>query len=268
MDEPKLNFFTKIYYSITSFDKYRYFLRQSVGRAVAYLLLLALALGTATLVPAAILYNNVIDEVTAGFDSTVPDFKLENGKLSVSGPMPIIIDGEGMPVVIDTTPGAEERILGKYDTVLLITADKIIQKNYVNKSSTDLKNLYGIVLTKDSVKQALPLMKPLGIFIFLFGGIFYIASKFVSALIISLAGMIINSSMKLSLSYRSIFKISVYSLTLPALLCTVLDLLPVLIPFKWALFYIIAAVYVYGAMSSIRKEIDKTDGGNMYGNAG
>lgn len=262
MDGSKMNFFLKIYYSITSFEKYRYFLRQSTGKAVLYLLLLALVLGMVTFTNVIIEFNSIIDEFTEVFDTTLPDFKLENGKLEVYSSMPVIIENEGIPIVIDTSPDAEERILSQYDSVLLITSDKIIQKYYVNKSVTDLSNFRGFVLTKDDMQQALPLIKPISIFIFIFGGIFFILGKFISALLVSLAGMAINSSMKLNLSYRSIFKICVYAMTLPLLLCTVLDLVPMVIPFKWAVFYAIAFVYVYGAMYSIRKEIDKINKSN------
>ena len=263
MNEPGMGFFSRIYYSIVSFDKYRYFLRQRTGKAVIYLLLISLVIGIINFIPAINEYNKIIDSLIANFDSKVPEFEFANGKLAVSGNMPIIIDDSGATIIIDTSPGAEEVILEDYDTVILITSDKIIQKNYVDKTVTNLNTMQGVVLTKDSIKQTLPIMKPLGIFIFIFGGIFFICGKFISALIISLIGLTINSIKKTNLSYRSVFKLSIYSLTLPLLLCTVLDLLSVQIPMLWLLFNIIAAVYVYGAINTIKKEIDHISSGNM-----
>ena len=263
MDEPRMGFFSRIYYSMAGFGRYRYFLRQSTGKAVVYLLLITLVIGVITFIPAVNEYNKVIDELIANFDSSIPDFTFANGKLEVSGNMPIIIDDGGTTIVIDTSPNAENEILEDYDTVMLITSDKIIQKYYVDKSVTNLSTLQGLVLTRDNVKQALPIMKPLGIFLFIFGGIFFICGKFISALFVSLLGLVINSIRNTKLSYRSIFKISVYSLTLPLLLCTLLDLLPVSIPFLWLVFYVIAAVYVYGAINTIKREIDNVNDGVM-----
>lgn len=259
MDEPRMGFFSRIYYSIAGFSKYRYFLRQGTGKAVVYLLLITLVLGVITFIPAVNEYNKIMDELIANFDSKIPDFEFANGKLEVSGKMPIIIDDGGVTIVIDTSPDAEEAILEQYDTVMLITSDKIIQKNYVDKTVTNLSTLQGVVLSRESIKQVLPIMKPIGIFVFIFGGIFFICGKFISAFIVSLAGIIISSIRKTNLSYRSIFKISVYSLTLPLLLCTVLSLLPVHIPYLWLIFYIIAAVYVYGVINTIKREIDNVD---------
>ena len=48
MNESKIGFFRSFIYSITSFDKYRLFLRQSTGRVVAYLILLSLVLALIT----------------------------------------------------------------------------------------------------------------------------------------------------------------------------------------------------------------------------
>ncbi len=260
MDEPNMGFFSRIYYSMAGFGRYRYFLRQSTGKAVVYLLLITLVLGVITLIPTVHEYNKVVDGLIANFDSKIPDFSFANGKLEVSGKMPIIIDDGGATIIIDTTPNAEESILDVYDSVMLITSDRIIQKNYVNKRVTELNTLQGVVLTRDSVKQILPLMKALIIFIFIFGGIFFICGKFISALFISLIGLIINSARKTNLSYRSIFKISVYSLTLPLFLCTLLSLLPVRIPYLWIPFYVIAAVYVYGVINTMKIEIDSSSG--------
>jgi hypothetical protein len=250
MNETKLGFFSRFYYSITSFEKYRLFLRQSTSKAVVYLLLLSLILSLAVYLPGIINYNNIIDNLIANFNTTVPDFRLANGRLEVDGKMPIILNKETYAIIIDTSPNADERILDEYDTAMLITSDKVIQKNFADKATVDLDMLQGVVMTKASIKQALPVMKPLGIIVFIFIMLYFIC----------VIGIIINAAKRTGLSYRSIFKLSVYSMTLPLLLFTILNLVPVIIPFRWFLFNIIAAIYLYNAIGNIRKEIDKTMG--------
>lgn len=257
MNETKINIFTRFYYSITSFDKYRLFLRQGTGKAVAYLLLLSALLALVIFIPAGIQYDKITDDIIANFDTVIPDFTLANGRLQVTGDMPITIDEGVYPIVIDTSPDAEQKILAKYDIVMLITSDKLIQKNYVDKTVTSFNAFQGMELTRDNIAQTLPIMKPIGVFIFILLGIGFVCGKFISALIISLIGRIINSFMKTNLSFRSLFKISIYSMTLPLLLCTIPGLFSIRIPFLWLIFYVVASVFVYGAIKSIRKEIDK-----------
>lgn len=260
MNETKLGFFSRFYYSITSFEKYRLFLRQSTGKAVVYLLLVSLIFSLAVHIPGMIKFNNIIDNLISNFNTMVPDFKLANGKLEVDSKMPIILSEETYAVIIDTSPGADERVLDEYDTAMLITSDRIIQKNFVDKTTVDLDLFQELVITRDGIKQALPVMKPLGIIMFIFMALYFICCKFISALIISLIGKIINAAKHTGLSYRSIFKLSVYSMTLPLLVFTVFDLIPVYIPFKWLPFYIIAAIYMYCVINNIKKEIDRTMG--------
>lgn len=268
MDELNPGFFRRIFYSITSFDKYRYFLRQSTGKAVVYLLLLSLFLGVIITVQYGIEYNRIIDGVISNMSGKIPDFELANGKLSVNGRMPIIIGGAASPIIIDTSPNADEKILNQYDTAILITSDKIIQKNFASRNVTDLSQLQGFVLNRKSVEEALPLMKPLGNIIIVFIGIFFVCGKFISALIVSLLGLMVNSARNTRLTYNNIFKISVYAMTLPLFIGTVLDLAAPVFPYKWLLFYAIAFVYVVFAINSIKKELDSYDFNNTNDDSG
>ncbi len=266
MNETKINIFSRFFYSITSFTKYGLFLRQGVGKAVVYLLLLSFLLSLAVYIPVGIQYDRIVDDLIANYDAMIPDFTLAGGKLQVSGEMPIVVDEGAYPIVIDTSPNAEDKILAEYDIVMLITSDKIIQKNYANKQVTNLSAFQGFELTRDSIAQTLPLMKPVGIFVFVLLAVGFVFGKFISALIISLIGLTINSALKTNLSYQNIFKISIYSMTMPLLICTIPSIASVTIPFLWILFYVIASVYVYGAIRSIRKELDKMFGQDNMGN--
>ncbi len=263
MDESNLGFFSRLYYSITSFDKYRYFLRQSTSKAVVYLLLITMFIAVIVSVQAGIQSGKIIDDIITGISGKIPDFQLADGKLEVNGKMPIIIDDGTTPIIIDTSPNVDEKILDGYDSAILITSDKIISKSYVNKSVTDLSQFKGMVINRQMIQQSLPLIKPFVNIAIVFVGIFIVCGKFITALIVSLFGMIINSARNTRLTYRSIFKISVYSMTLPLILGAVLDLALPQFLFKWLLFYIISFVYVFGAINSIKREIDSADFNNM-----
>lgn len=259
MNDSNPGFFSRLYYSITSFDKYRCFLGQSTGKAVVYLLLLSLFLGAAISIQFGIEFNRIIDGVITDISDKIPDFELANGKLDVKGQMPIIIGNSDYPLIIDTSPNADERILDQYDTAVLLTRDKMIQKNYTRRSVTDLGQLQGIVMNRQSIENALPMMKPIGNIVIVFIGIFFVCGKFISALIVYLVGMMVNSAKNTRLTYGNIFKISVYSMTLPLILGTALDIAVPMLPYKWLLFYAIAFTYVIFAMNSIKKWFDSSD---------
>ncbi len=264
MNNEKTGLIKSFIYSFTSFDKYRLLLRQSTGKAVSYLILLTLLISIALYVPLSVQYSGIVDTASGYITENLPDFTFSGGQLSIDAEMPIVLEGSGVPVVIDTTPGAEDRILNQYDTVMLITSDNIIQKNYVNRQDIPLSIYQGFNLTKETLIATVPMLKPFLIIGFIFAGIFFVIGKFISALVVSLIGKIANKSAKTNLSYRSIFKISLYSMTLPLIICTVLDALHITVPFLWVLFYIGSGVYVFGAINSIKREIAAA-GSNGYG---
>ena len=267
MNESKTGFFKSFFYSITSFGKYRLFLRQSTGRVVAYLILLSLVLSLATCASWFSQVSELIDIFSEEVLDDVPDFKLENGKLEIYAEMPIVIDGD-LPIVIDTRTDADpEDILYQYDNVILITSEKMIQKNYLQRQEVPW-SLYGnLTMTRDSLVEAIPVLKPTLVIIFaifvIFFSVFFIAGKFFSAFIVSLIGRAVNAAKGTRLSGRNIFKISVYSMTLPLVVGTLLDIFRINIPFLWVLFYVGCSIYVIGALSSIKAGLD-----TMYGNFG
>lgn len=261
MNINKLGFFKKIYYSVAGFEKYRAFLRQSIGRAVAYLIFLSLIVSLSIFVPQQIKYNKMVDYLTENFDSLIPQFTFSGGKLEIDADMPIIIDSDGMSIVIDTLPDAEDKLFN-YDSVILVTSDKIIQKYYTNRNEISLSTLSYFTLTNEDLKQSLPYMKTIGASLFFLYIVIFICGRFLMALIVSLIGLVLNSMKQTGLSYRNIFKFSVYSITLPTLLTAIISFIPFQIPFLGLIYYVIASVYMYGAINVVKQGLDGFKSGN------
>jgi len=260
MDVSRPGFFQKIYYSVAGFNYYRYFIMQNTGQAVLHLLVLSLVLGVTGMAPGYFSGNRLIDGFISNFDKSVPDFTFENGKLDVKGNMPIKIGEGGYTIIIDTSGKTDETILDEYDTVILLTGDKMIQKTYANKQVTDFSIFSGLKINKGSVKAVLPLVKVFMAIGFIFGIIFLVCGRFLSALVVSLAGLIMNSVMNTNLPYRDIFKLSSYSLTLPLFVGLILDLaslnIPYIRPVTLFIFYALAVVYIWGAFKIIKRDKD------------
>jgi hypothetical protein len=255
MNDPGMGFFPKIFHSMAGFGRYKYFIKQRPGKAVVYLLLLTLILGAVSLIPALLDFNKTISEFIVGFDNSVPNFTFENGKLTVEGKMPIIIGEGSSTLIIDTSGQTDESLLDEYDTAVLITSDRMIQKTYANKQVTNFSLMQGVRFNRESVKRVLPILKSLSVLILIFGAIFFICAKFISALFVSLIGLIINAVTGTGLPYRDVFKISAYSLTLPLFIGTLINLAGVNVPFLSLIFYLIAIVYVWGALNAIKKDM-------------
>lgn len=254
-----MNLLSKLYHSTAGFQAYRHFIRESTGKAVLYLLLLTLVLGVIWIIGPVNDFNHGISEMIQSFDREVPNFTFQNGELNVEGEMPIIIEDSTSVLIIDTSGRTDETILNNYDQAVLITRHKMIQKDYIRNQVVDFSALQGLRMDKSDVKRFLPFLRWIAALIAFFGVLFFVATKFLSALVLSLFGLIINSARNTRLPYRDVFKISVYAMTLPLILGTLLDLLPIWIPYLALIFYVISGVYIWGAINMIRKDRDSAE---------
>ncbi len=118
---------------------YENVLRETVGRAVLYLILISLLLGAI----GAIEVNYGISEFIKIYNEGWPNFELKDGELSVDGNMPIVLlEDEDNYFVIDTTNNTSPDVLDSYSEGALILKDKMInKKSEVQTEVIDFKSL-------------------------------------------------------------------------------------------------------------------------------
>lgn len=258
MEMSETNFLKKVHKSITDFEFYPLFLKESLGRAFLYLFMISLVFGIIGLSKVAYELNEGINFAVNYVKNDMPYFRFQNGKLNVEGDMPIIIeDGPEGIVVIDTTGKTNESILDKYERGIFINKHKLINKNNpVEKREIEFKQLHGVSFTKNSVIRLLPKLKLVNLIVIIGGIIFIFIGKIFSTLFVSLLGLIINSITKANLEYKDIYKLGIYSITLPTIIKVVANLLNYNIPFFFIIYYGIVIFYLWKSMSIIRYESD------------
>lgn len=253
MDNTRLNLYKRFINSINGFNGYRQLLYESAGKAVLYVFLLTLLLGAVSIIQPIREIDKGVTLFADNFEKEVPNFELNNGVLTVEGKMPVIIKSEEMTIIIDTSENADQSILDDYDNAILLTRTQMIQKNYSNVYSASFDSFKGIIIDKEAFRHALPYVKGI-IVCFLVLSIFvFIAGRYLSALLISVVGLIVNSSFKANLHFMDIYRISLYSMTLPLIICAILNLTGIINIVPLLLFYIISCVYTWGAITSIAK---------------
>jgi hypothetical protein len=257
MEEIKLNFFKRIFYSISNFKVYTQFAKESLGKAFIYLIFFSLIFGTVWVIRPIYDFNVGIGTVEDAIVKDSPDFTFQNGKLSINGEMPIIVGDANNTVIFDTTGKTDETALKNYTNAVLFTADKIIIKEPGRTNTTDLSSLSGLTVTKADLEKWLPLLKFVSIFIAVFGIIFFFMGKIIAALILSLLALIVSSVNNTKLSYSNLLGISIYSLTLASLLEVLLGAVNISIGGFWInslVFYAISAVFIIMGINEIKKE--------------
>jgi len=258
--QKKMGFFRQFKNSVTDFNSYNIYIIYSLRRAFLYLFLLTLIFGTITGVKVLYDFNTGLNEIIQGVQTEIPNFKLQNGELFVDANMPLLLDkSQDSIFIIDTSEQTNQNILKDYPRGILITKNEVIQKkNEIETSLYSFKDLGDLVVTKSDFEKYLPYLKILNVFIVVFGFIGFFIGKLFSVLILSLVGLLISKIQKYDSGFGNLFKVSIYVLTLPLMIKTVLVLFDVTIPYFSLLYYGIAIFYLWHIIKILNRPKDGT----------
>ena len=186
------------------------------------------------------------------FEEKIPDFVLEEGELRAQGKMPVTIESPGSLIIIDTSGKTGENVLDGYPNGIYISKHIMVQKTLFDKRVIDFSQLQQLKLTKDMLLSWLPYLRFTAIAVLLFVPVTFVVARFLTALLMSLVGLIFNTSMHMNLNFGELFSLSTYSLTLPILLVSVLKAGAIHIPAFWLIYFAIGSIYLWKAMNTIK----------------
>lgn len=253
-----MSLFEQLKIAITDVKKYGLLLGLKTRKFVLYFLLLVLinVLGVCvSVVPFYVKSGGV-----QAFAEYIPDFTIENGKLSTEF-YEFTSDEQSTCVYIDTSKSDLELAKGRgYQTVVIASDTQIYMYNGVEEqtfSVAEIEQTFGAINKADAVafisSKSFEAALIIGFFISVI--LAFIFSLFINGIIDACIINFCNAiSIKADVGFWKIYKISVYALTLPTILNIVFTLLG-LSMFQWIV-NILAFVYVYYAL----KEIKKGDG--------
>lgn len=246
-----INFFKKIWYSTTKFDKYTEMVDEGVKKSTKYLIKIILFLSLIISIIGIYDTNIRLDNGLRYIAKELPDFKYSEEQLNVD--VTEVIRGIDTifdlgNVILDTETEEENVIEGYKEEIaksekgtgIIILKNKIIQV-VETKDADKIKTneiSYGYVATTLLGKESAEFTKA-DIISFLDGTgriyisivnlviyiiayfISYFASTVVYVFLLTIIGNITGLIIKVKLRYKDIYSISIYSLTLPTILSLV-----------------------------------------------
>ena len=260
--EEKMSLFSRFINSMTKLDAYECFIKHPLKKAIAYLFIVAILFGGISSIKIISNYNTTINQLLNSFKIEVPDFLFKNGELEVNAEMPYIITNEGDPlvVIIDTSQSLNDNLLDGYEKGMFITKSGAISKeNIFETRKYNFSIFRDVTFTKDDLLKYLPYLKWLSIVIIIFTLSCYICGKFISAFILSICGIAIQKILNYKVGFKDLYKLSVYTLTLPILFKTIISVTDLKIPYFFVIYYGTALVYLWMVIKNLRKKtIDTT----------
>lgn len=255
--QENLSFPEQFLDSIFKIETYRYFYRRSLGRAIFYLFCASIILAGIGGIPFLVEIHAEINEFVETITKNMPELELRNGELSVDAPMPhIVFEADDLIFVIDTTGQTDQSIMDQYESGILITKHELYFKQ--NRFETMHYKFSAIsagpAITRNDFVRWLPLLKLTTVFIMGIGFIVYFCGKLISALIVAAGGVVLESAAGYKIGFGNLYKLSVYALTLPMIMQTVLTLIQINTLLFSPFYYGIALLYLYRALTAIGQE--------------
>lgn len=269
----KMNFFVRVYKSITNFDTYTQFASEPISKAIKYFLILVLIFSIIVTIVYVGSFKSKASEGAKYLRENIEDINFNNKKFSYNNDEYSIYNEEGniVPIIIvDTSdePNIEEYknkvklykfgfILLKDDIIIFISTEGI-DNQFTTMSYSD----YGIEnMSKDEILDTFnspTLYIILAIMMFFIEFVEYAIYILLNAIALAVMGQLISIILRLRMKFSETYKMGLYALTLP----TLLDLIYIIVNnitgfvipyFSW-MYTTISYIYICVAILMIKTD--------------
>lgn len=256
-----MNVFKELIASVWNFKAYKQFMQNKGGKVFGFsMLLFAIYALISTVIPALALVNPFHNTFADMIEEGIPEFVLEDGILQMEERF-AYEDAQNY-IFIDTQEKLDldefADIVRSKNTVVLMDAEKAAIKNRGERNLfyfSEIQQAFDIDrMTKDDLYSLLPFVSVIYIICIIFLIIGQTAAFYLRILLVSLIVLLMASLMNLKFSYGSLFKLSVYTRTVPVAVRALLGVLNWSIPFFFLIDLAVSAVYAYFALKEIKKD--------------
>lgn len=246
-----MNIFTKMYKSLYDFKSYVLFKREGMGKAFLYLLLVSLIIGVLGMIRPIYEVKLVTKQFEENFKEKIQDIGFKNGNLHVKSEEKLEIDEDGVYVNIDTNKEMDKSLLTGKRTGLLVSKDKLYYKNGAEGREISFNELHMEDFGKDDVLSFFRLMMGFSYVAMCLLPLWIFIKNMFSALIVALFAMIICAIQKTNEKYGTLYKLSIYALTLSNLVYLLTTSSGLVVPHFYKLYCLIGIIYMWFVIKAI-----------------
>ncbi|MGO4887183.1 DUF1189 domain-containing protein [Anaerobacillus sp. MEB173] len=235
---------------------------QGIGKTILYIFTFMFLVSIPTGFQLGTSISTNIQQLQHALVSDLPYFEMKNGILISDLDEPIILEEGNEVFIFDTTGAITADDLQQYDAAFAILKREAViistepqtypYKNFGNLSfsKAQLENVLS------AVQNVLPIIITL---ILLLLYIVLTGLKFIGILFLSLISLVICKQSGKNLSYKQLWILCAYAVTLPTTLFAITDSLGLIIPFSLALYWVIAIYMLYLTIKAIPSPKPKTN---------
>lgn len=288
-EDIKINFFKKIWYSITKFEKYPSMAAEGLKRAIKYLIAITSIVTVFVMIGSLLQMRTLISDLAQYIQNNLPEFSYQDGKLDMKSEEPIVINDvkyAGIDrIIINTLVETDEQkeqieiensnvsatIFFFNDEIILRTKldeDQILRQKYTynefisNYIKHDVEKFEKAELVEYITSEKMEIFYvQYGISMFIYLAIINILVALMDSLQISLLGWITTVIARIKVKFVAIYNMAIYSLTLPIILNVIYIIINYFTDFKIQYFQVayitIAYIYLAAAIFILKDDFIK-----------
>lgn len=287
--EQNINFFKKVWYSVTKFDRYPDMATEGIKSAIKYLLIMVAIVTVFLVINSTLQMYKTVDDLATYIENNIPEFSYSNGDITMEIEEPIIISEvqfEGIDrVIVDpfsSTPEEKTKMKEENNidgtTVFLFknqiilktqlegkeaieqpfTYDDLI-KNYTQQNITEFNKAELIsYITSEKMSN---FYLSYGISLTMYLALSNILIVFINVGQLTILGWITSITARVKMNFRALFSMSAYALTLPMILNIAYIIINCFTNFTISYFQVayitIAYIYLAAAIFILKDDIMK-----------
>lgn len=238
---------------------------QKLGKPILYVFLLMLISSVPVGILTTVTFTGAYEELKSHIKD-VPQFELADGTLAADQQEPYIKKENGDTFLFDTTGETKPDDIEKYDSVIAFLGDRLMIKESGTIQEFDYSNFSTMRFTKQDVTELsanldslLPIFIPLVIFVVY---LLQTGLKFIGVTVLATIGLLLRNITKRKVSYKQLWILSAYSVTIPTLFFAIMALLRTQVPFGFPLYWFVAIMLLYMVLKEIplpKKRAEQTD---------
>lgn len=250
-----MNIFKQLIVSLYSPKDIATFRQQGIGKTILYVFLLTLL----SVLPSFYYFNTSITTGFQALEDTVqnelPPFTIKNGELISDEQTPVTVNKNNLTIIFDSTGTLDQTDVSRSDNTISFLKNEVIYSVSGQSQSMPYSTLDDITITQEdllsvitSIDSMLPVMIPLtDTIIYLFSA----SMKFIEVSVLALFGLALKNMMGKTISYRYLWRVAAYSLTLPTVFFTIMESLKSIVPSGFFIHWFVAIIMLMLALKEI-----------------
>ncbi|MGE7759244.1 DUF1189 domain-containing protein [Peribacillus sp. NPDC097895] len=242
-----MNIFKQLWVSLYSPKDIASFQNQGIGKTILYVFFVSLI----AFLPSAYYFGTMmvdgIDAMHETVSEDLPQFEIKNGTLTTENGEPFAMNKNGYQIFVDGTGTlTAEKVAAKSDEAVALLKSELVFVSGGNVQSSPYSLLEGdnqeISTWLDSVESVLPIILPLLLLILY---LFTASGIFIKVTILAAFGLLFKNALGRSSSYRHLWRIGAYSITLSTIFFTIMDSFQATVPFASFISWFVTLMMLY-----------------------